>query len=135
MVGGTRGGTDYVYVEDESGLLTNVKYLRGGARIISRREWGGRDRTEEVYEVPLDVIGDRLIMRISFSNSGYTNATLCRLSGKSIECYSCPVERITREYAGRFRILGDERAYVDLYMRFVPTFVSEVLNVMRVWGG
>lgn len=131
MVGGTRG-TSYVYVEDVLGMLTNVRYL-SGSRIIRREEWG-RDRTMEVYEVPLDIISNRLVMRIDFTNSGYAFVTLCRLRGGSVECYLCPEKDVTREYVSRFRVLGGERTYVELYMRLVPNFVNDILSVARRSG-
>ena len=128
MVGGTRG-TDYVYVED-SGFLTNVRYLLG-ARLVAREEWG-RGRRREMYRVPKSILVNRLVVRVSFSNSGYMHLTLCRVREDGVECYWCSSHQdLCRELATRFGFVGGERQLAEFYINFVPRLVDEIKRIAR----
>lgn len=118
-VGGTRG-SEYIYVPDGEGLLVNVGYLPG-ARLVS-----SEGRAVEVYRVQRGSLGGLFVV-FSFSNGGYMFVEACRV-GEVVECYMCPRE-VCRLFARRFRPIGGEKAFADLYARLTEGLISEIRHV------
>lgn len=109
-------------------FLTNVRHLPG-AKLVAREEWG-RNRHREVYRVPMSILINRLIVRVSFSNSGYISLNLCMVNGNNLDCYWCPrYEDICRELASKLRIIGGERQLAEFYINFVPRLANEIKSV------
>lgn len=134
VVGGTQG-TDYVYVYDGNSFI-NVRYLRG-CELIARRE-RGRGRLEETYRVPGDVLEGKLILLMSFSNSGNAFLKVCEVSGNSVKCCGCPPleedDELAMQVAAKFKPLGEEIGLVRLYLNTIPKLAGEVLDVVRRSG-
>ena len=129
VAGGSRG-TDYVYVE-EGGLFVPLAHLRG-AVLVAREEWG-RGRRREVYKAPKASVEGRLILQISFTNSGYMLLRLCRVAGGGVECYLCG-EEAACDYAHKFKTLGGERNFAKVYMDFVPRLAEEIRRIAEASG-
>jgi len=132
MSGGTRG-TDYVYVED-AGFFVNVRHLKG-SKLVSRERWG-RGRRREVFRVPKNVLVDKVLLRISFTNSGYVFLRICRVSPEAVDCYDCfsPSEGLARALVQRFKPVGGESQFIELYLGFVVRMVSDIWRVVRSSG-
>jgi hypothetical protein len=134
VVGGTQG-TDYVYVYDGDSFI-NVRYLRG-CELVARRE-RGRGRLEETYRVPGDVLEGKLILLMSFSNSGNAFLKVCEVCGNSVKCCGCsPLEEddeLAMQVAAKFKPLGEEIGLVRFYLNTIPKLAGEVLDVVRRSG-
>jgi len=132
MVGGTRGA-DYAYIEDERGLLTNIRYI-SGSRLLLSENWG-RHRRREVYSIPLSAIEGRAILYFSYSRSGYMSVEVCRIYSGAISCYLCVNEsEVCRSYADRFKVLSGEGSFAEFYRRFTPILVEDVNRVISRTG-
>jgi hypothetical protein len=129
MVGGTRG-TDYVYVYS-NGFFINIGHVPG-ARLVVKEAWG-RGRTREVYRVPREVIEEKPILRIGFSNKGYLYIDTCIVSQGIVRCRLCKAleedDKLALKVASMFMPLGSEKVLIDWYLSVVPRMARDVLNI------
>jgi hypothetical protein len=130
MVGGTRG-TDYIYVYS-NGFFINIKHTPG-ARLIAKEEWG-RGRTREVYRVSREVIEEKPILEIGFSNKGYVYIDVCTAHQGIVRCCHCKAleedDELALKIASMFMPLGSEKTLIDWYLNIVPRMARDVLNIV-----
>ena len=134
LIGGTRG-TDYIFVYD-GGSFINVRYLNG-CRVIAKEKWG-RKRHKETYRISRDTLDGKLILHISYSNSGYVLPRVCIIENNVVKCCDCPpLERddeFIMQIASLFKPLGKEAELLKLYLDLVPRLSREILDTVERSG-
>jgi len=132
MVGGTRNAY-YAYIEDDSGLLTNVKHVPG-AKLVLRENWGRR-RRREVYSLPLRAVEGKTILYFSYTTSGYISVEVCRICDGVTSCYQCVNEsEVCESYVTRFRVAGTVKSFAEFYVHFIPGLVEDMKRIMAKAG-
>jgi len=130
--GGSRG-TSYHYVETDEGLA-HIATMKGIISRVLGTSRGGRRKYCE-YKVPLELVSGKHLFAFSFSNSGYFFVRRYVVTGSSVMDLGFELATEETTYlAKKFKVIGGEKPWMDLFTAYAPTMVEETKRIVSSHG-